>query len=115
MRSKLRWRKLLYHYCALGQGIDGARLKIIYEAKDEIMIDEAVVGIAGISKDGRWLQGKNIPSLIKRNSGANVEELTYDEFVKLANIKESDVNYYVFSNWNLKLGTKFKIILVTYA
>ena len=99
----------------LGQGIDGARLKIIYEAKDEIMIDEAVVGIAGISNDGRWLQGKNIPSLIKRHGGTNVEELTYDEFVKLANIKESDVNYYVFSNWNLKLGTKFKIILVTYA
>ena len=96
----------------LGQGINGARLVITYEAKDELNNNEAVMGIAGISKDGRWLQGKNIPSFIKKHNGTNVEELTYDEFVDLADINECDVNYYVFSNWSLKPNTNVKIKVI---
>ena len=96
----------------LGQGINGARLVITYEAKDELNNNEAVIGIAGISKDGRWLQGKNIPSFIKKHNGTNVEEFTYDEFVDLADINECDVNYYVFSNWGVKPDTNVKIKVI---
>ncbi|MDE6149915.1 MAG: hypothetical protein K2F81_07465, partial [Ruminococcus sp.] len=107
-----QWESIAFTPEQLGQGIDGSKLQITYEPSDQTIIGQSVVGIAGIKEDGSWLQSSDNPAFVKNNNGINIEQLTYSQFVDLANINESDVNYYVFSNWRVKSGTNVKIELI---
>ena len=107
-----QWESIAFTPEQLGQGIDGSKLQLTYEPSDQTIIGESVVGIAGIKEDGSWLQSSDNPAFIKKNVGLNVDQLTYREFVDLADINESDIYYYVFSNWRVKSDTKVKIELI---
>ena len=93
-----QWQNVKFTPHQLGQGINGAVIRISYISRKDTVIGEEIIGIAGISKDDKWVQGENSPAFVKNANNLNIKYISYDEFVKLANINESDVNYYVFSN-----------------
>lgn len=69
------------------------------------------VGLAGKDAEDNWLQAKSSPAIA--SNGANIEtvvELTYNEFVALAEIGD-DLSVFVLQDWGLS-GNSCKIELI---
>ena len=94
----------------LGKGIEGAKIRFTFTASQ----DEGwgVIGLAG-KKGDAWLQASGNPALSSGGKGVLVTvEMTYDEFVKLADIGD-DLDSFSFLSWGLQNNNHCLIQLLT--
>lgn len=110
-----QWDNVAFTPQQLGKDIDGAMIRFTYYSDENAAVGSDVLGLAGKANDAAetWVQSGKNPAFTTQGYGIkNIQILSYDELVTLADIG-TDVRYYAFCNWGLDPYHNVKIELIT--